>query len=103
VLCLTSSFDAVSVITVCNVYDAALRADNRPHVVVDMTMSNLAVEVARSFTEALSLPTVSTSFRKDGDIGYCNSYTSVRLSCHDTAGLTIDTHLSDIPVMIQLD
>ena len=102
VLCLNASVDAVSDITVCNVYDAALKADNRPHVVVDMTMSGAASETAKSITAALSLPTVSASFGQEGDLRYCNRYTSVTQSCHDTAILTIDIHLSDSPVTIQL-
>ena len=71
-LCLTASVDAVSDITVCKVYDAAIKDDKAPHVVVDMTMSGVASETAKSITAALSLPTVSASFGQEGDLRYCN-------------------------------
>jgi hypothetical protein len=84
------------------VYDAALKADNRPHVVVDMTMSGVASETAKSITAALSLPTVSASFGQEGDLRYCNRYTYLRQPCYGTDGLTTDISLSDSPVTIQL-
>jgi len=62
----------VSDITVCSVYDKALKADKGPHVVVDMTMSGVASETAKSITAALSLPTVSASFGQEGDLRYCS-------------------------------
>ena len=93
----------MSGITVCSVYDAALKDDKVPHVVLDMTMSGVASETAKSFTAALSLPTVSSSFGQEGDLRYCKWYTSVRQLCHVKAGLTIDIHMSDRSVMVQLD
>jgi ionotropic glutamate receptor len=54
------------------VYDEALKADKGPHVVVDMTMSGVASETAKSITAALSLPTISASFGQEGDLRYCN-------------------------------
>jgi ionotropic glutamate receptor len=57
---------------VCSTYDEALKADKAPHVVVDMTMSGVASETAKSLTAALSLPTVSTSFGQEGDLRYCS-------------------------------
>jgi len=72
VRCLTASVDAVSDITVCSAFDAAIKADKGPHVVVDMTMSGVASETAKAVTAALSLPTISASFGQEGDLRYCN-------------------------------
>jgi ionotropic glutamate receptor len=55
-------------ITVCSVYDASIKGEAGPHVVLDMTMSGVASETAKSFTAALSLPTISTSFGQEGDL-----------------------------------
>jgi ionotropic glutamate receptor len=59
------------------VYDAAIKADKRPHIVLDMTMSGVPSETAKSITAALSLPTISTSFGQEGDLRY-NYFTFVR-------------------------
>lgn len=55
-------------VAVCSVYDAAIKADTRPHVVLDFTMSGVPSETAKSITAALALPTVSTSFGQEGDL-----------------------------------
>jgi hypothetical protein len=55
-------------ITVCSVYDAAIKAENRPHVVLDLTMSGVPSETAKSVAAALALPTISTSFGQEGDL-----------------------------------
>lgn len=60
--------NVVFVVAVCNVYDAAIKANGRPHVVLDMTMSGIPSETAKSVTAALALPTVSTSFGQEGDL-----------------------------------
>jgi ionotropic glutamate receptor len=52
------------------VFDPAVKADNAPHVVVDMTMSGVASETAKSITSALALPTISASFGQEGDLRY---------------------------------
>lgn len=58
----------MSGIIVCSVYDAAIKAETRPHVVLDMTMSGVPSETAKSVTAALALPTISTSFGQEGDL-----------------------------------
>ncbi|XP_021939210.1 ionotropic receptor 25a isoform X4 [Zootermopsis nevadensis] len=54
--------------SICSVYDAAIKAETRPHVVLDMTMSGVPSETAKSVTAALALPTISTSFGQEGDL-----------------------------------
>lgn len=45
-----------------------LSSKRPPHVVLDFTMTGVASETVKSFTSALALPTVTTSFGLVGDL-----------------------------------
>lgn len=45
-----------------------LRSQAKPHLVLDTTMTGMASETVKSFTAALSLPTISGSFGQIGDL-----------------------------------
>lgn len=45
-----------------------LQAQTKPHLVLDTTMTGMASETVKSFTAALSLPTISGSFGQMGDL-----------------------------------
>lgn len=55
-------------LSVCNTYNRMLETQTKPHVVLDTTMTGMASETVKSFTAALSLPTVSASFGQEGDL-----------------------------------
>lgn len=52
----------------CAVYTENVEMGKSPHIVLDMTMSRVLSEVAKSFTSVLGLPTISGSFGQEGDI-----------------------------------
>ncbi|XP_069687672.1 ionotropic receptor 25a isoform X2 [Periplaneta americana] len=54
--------------SMCSVYNDSIAEGSPPHIVMDMTMSGVASETAKSFTAALALPTISTSFGQEGDL-----------------------------------
>lgn len=45
-----------------------ISAKKTPHVVLDFTMTGIGSETIKSFTAALSLPTISGSFGQSGDL-----------------------------------
>ncbi|GBP52444.1 Ionotropic receptor 25a [Eumeta japonica] len=53
---------------VCRKYDDMLSSKKTPHVVLDFTMTGVASETIKSFTNALALPTISGSFGQAGDL-----------------------------------
>ncbi|KAL0269510.1 UNVERIFIED_CONTAM: hypothetical protein PYX00_007214 [Menopon gallinae] len=52
----------------CKEYGEAVRSGKMPHVVLDTTLSGVTSETVKSFTSALGIPTVSTSFGQEFDI-----------------------------------
>ncbi|KAL3278030.1 hypothetical protein HHI36_013371 [Cryptolaemus montrouzieri] len=54
--------------TVCKAYNGMLERSEPPHLVLDTTMTDLASETVKSFTQALALPTISASFGQEGDL-----------------------------------
>ncbi|PSN38557.1 Ionotropic receptor 25a [Blattella germanica] len=52
----------------CTEYNNSIAEKNPPHIVLDFTMSSVPSETAKSFTAALGLPTISTSFGQEGDL-----------------------------------
>ena len=52
----------------CAVYSKNVEMNKSPHVVLDLTMSPVLSEIAKSFTSVLALPTISGSFGQEGDI-----------------------------------
>ncbi|XP_050546759.1 ionotropic receptor 25a [Daktulosphaira vitifoliae] len=52
----------------CVNYNASIRNNKPPHLVIDTTINGVASEAVKSFTAALALPTVSASYGQDGDI-----------------------------------
>nr|BAR64798.1 ionotropic receptor [Ostrinia furnacalis] len=53
---------------VCRKYNDMLSAKKTPHVVLDFTMTGVGSETIKSFTAALALPTMSSSFGQAGDL-----------------------------------
>jgi len=53
---------------VCVNYNASIRNNKPPHLVIDTTINGVASEAVKSFTAALALPTVSASYGQTGDI-----------------------------------
>lgn len=58
----------VCIFPVCAVYSSAVENDEPPHIILDTTNNPVISEIAKSFTSALALPTISGSFGQDGDI-----------------------------------
>lgn len=56
------------IFSVCKVYNGMLEKNEPPHLVLDTTMTDLASETVKSFTQALALPTISASFGQEGDL-----------------------------------
>ncbi|XP_045465403.1 ionotropic receptor 25a-like [Harmonia axyridis] len=54
--------------SLCKVYNGMLEKNEPPHLVLDTTMTDLASETVKSFTQALALPTISSSFGQEGDL-----------------------------------
>ncbi|XP_050421609.1 ionotropic receptor 25a [Adelges cooleyi] len=54
--------------TLCVNYNASIRNNKPPHLVIDTTINGVSSEAVKSFTAALALPTVSASYGQDGDI-----------------------------------
>ncbi|XP_008183092.2 ionotropic receptor 25a [Acyrthosiphon pisum] len=54
--------------TLCVNYNASIRNNKPPHLVIDTTINGVASEAVKSFTAALALPTVSASYGQTGDI-----------------------------------
>nr|QZH55075.1 ionotropic receptor 25a [Achelura yunnanensis] len=54
--------------SVCRKYNDMLTAKKTPHVVLDFTMTGVGSETIKSFTAALALPTISSSFGQAGDL-----------------------------------
>lgn len=53
---------------VCVNYNASIRNNKPPHLVIDTTINGVTSEAVKSFTAALALPTVSASYGQNGDI-----------------------------------
>lgn len=53
---------------VCSNYNASIRNNKPPHLVIDTTINGVTSETVKSFTAALALPTISASYGQDGDI-----------------------------------
>lgn len=52
----------------CEVYSDAVENGQPPHLVLDTTKTPVISEIAKSFTAALGLPTISAGFGKNTDI-----------------------------------
>lgn len=55
-------------VSVCTAYHSTLEQGNPPDLVLDFTMSGSVSEAAKTFTSALALPTVATTFGQTDDI-----------------------------------
>lgn len=53
---------------VCKEYGDAVKSGKMPHVVLDTTLTGVTSETVKSFTSALAIPTVSTSYGQEYDI-----------------------------------
>lgn len=54
--------------SVCAKYSEMISGNKPPHVILDTTKTGVSSETVKSFTAALSLPTVSACFGQEGDL-----------------------------------
>lgn len=55
-------------LSVCRVYDAALKSGQPPHIILDTSKSGLASDTIKSFAAQLAIPTISASYGQVGDL-----------------------------------
>ncbi|KAE8573967.1 ionotropic receptor 25a [Halyomorpha halys] len=64
-----SGTDAKAILeSICEAYNGTVSDGKPPHLVLDSTMNNVPSEAVKTFTDALALPTISSSFGQEGDL-----------------------------------